>query len=64
MANTSAPRNEKTCALSVRFTEQDAIRVDKHLVRMREKTPRLQVSRTDAIRELLLRGLDDAERAR
>jgi hypothetical protein len=51
-------------ALSVRFTDQEAARVDAHVERLKAKTPRITISRTDALRELLLRGLDDAERAR
>ena len=64
MTNDAAPRNEKVRAISVRFSEQDAVRVDAHTDRLRRKNPAIMVSRTDALRDLLRRGLDDAERSR
>ncbi len=51
-------------ALTVRVSGDECDRVEKHIERLRSKTPRLQISVTDAIRDLILRGLDDAERAR
>ncbi len=63
MSNASA-RNVRIMSISVRFTEQDAVRIDSHVDRMHKKNPHLQLTRTDAIRDLLGRALADAERDR
>lgn len=61
---TTPPRNVRTRSFTLRLADPDAPRVDAHLERMRAKNPRLQVSPADALRDLVLRGLDDAERTR
>jgi hypothetical protein len=62
MSSDTARRFSDT--LQIRFEPDMLGDVDAHLTRMREKTPSLQISRSDAVRDLVLRGLKDAGRAR
>ncbi len=38
--------------------------IEAHAEKMRRATPAIQISRSDAVRDLVLRGLKDAGRAR
>jgi hypothetical protein len=48
----------------LRFEPTTVGDIDAHLERMRKKTPALQITRADAVRDLVLRGLSDSMRAR
>jgi hypothetical protein len=49
----TAPRSQ----IAVRFLDDDLGRIDAYLERLREKVPGVQLTRADAIRSLVARGL-------
>lgn len=56
MAKTKAAQ-----AVAFRLSEQMLARIDTHVRRMEAHNPGLTISRTDAVRVLLLKGLDAVE---
>jgi hypothetical protein len=64
MSNATQPRNLRAASCTIRFNEEVLARIDAHTVRMRQKNPHLQISRTDAINDLVGRALFEVERAR
>lgn len=62
MAN--SPTKSQAQNVNVIFPFDLISRVDEHAERMKKKTPALQITRSDAVRDLVMKALGDVERPR
>lgn len=64
MSNAAQKEAERPQNVNVIFTRDLIERVDEHVGRMRKRAPGQQITRSDAVRELILKGLAEFARAR